>query len=31
MHADATSVRPENKVCFENETECVGKLKNSLS
>ena len=25
MHADATSVRSENEVCFENEGECVGK------
>ena len=31
MHADATSVRLENKVCFENNGECVGKLKDSLS
>ena len=26
MHADATSVRPENEVCFENEGECRGKF-----
>ena len=31
MHADATSVRLENKVCFENNSEYVGKLKDSLS
>ena len=31
MHTDATSVRFENEVCFENEGECVGKLKDSLS
>ena len=24
MHADATSVRSENEVCFENEGECGG-------
>ena len=31
MHADATSVCSENKVCFENHGECVGKWKDSLS
>ena len=31
MHADARSVRSENEVCFENEGECGGKKKNSLS
>ena len=31
MHADATSVRSENEVCFENEGERGGKQKNSLS
>ena len=31
MHADVTSVHLENKVCFENNGECVGKLKDFLS
>ena len=31
MHFDARSVRSKNEVGFENEVECGGKLKNSLS
>ena len=31
MHADATTVRLEKEVCFENEVECVEKYKDSLS
>ena len=31
MYADATSVRLENEVCFENEGEYVREMKGSLS
>ena len=31
MQGDATSVRLENEVCFENEGECVGKDNDFLS